>query len=76
MNEDNLTQYEYYEELVKVAESLGIPVIKQYAESQISENTPQFLADYIHLNELGAKQSANFIYSKMKKYFQNEQPSS
>lgn len=75
-NTANLTQYEYYEELAKVAESLGIPVIKQYAGSQISENTPQYLYDYIHTNALGAKQSANFIYSKMKQYFQNEQPSS
>lgn len=75
-NTANLTQYEYYEELAKVAESLGIPVIKQYAGSQISENTPQYLYDYIHCNELGAKQSAYFIYSQMKQYFQNQQSNS
>jgi hypothetical protein len=65
------TQYEYYEEIAKVAESLGIPVIKEYAGSQISENTPQYLLDNIHPNALGAKQSANFIWSKMKQYMPN-----
>lgn len=75
-NTASLTQYEYYEEMAKVAESLGAPVIKLYAESQISEKTPQYLYDYIHDNALGAKQSANLIYSKMKQYFQNEQSNS
>ena len=65
------TQFEYYEEIAKVAESLGIPVIKEYAGSQISENTPQYLLDNIHPNALGAKQSANFIWSQMKQYFPN-----
>ena len=72
LNSANLTQFEYYEEIAKVAESLGIPVIKQYAESQISENTPQYLYDYIHVNALGAEQSAYCIYSKMRHYFPNK----
>ena len=66
-----LTQYQYYSEIAKVAESLGVPVIKMYAESQISENTPQYLLDNIHPNALGAKQSANFIWSKMRQYLPN-----
>lgn len=70
-NASNLTQYEYYEEIAKVAESLAIPVIKQYAESQISENTPQYIADDIHPTAKGALQSANFIWSKMKQYYPN-----
>ena len=70
-NASNLTQYEYYEKIAKVAESLGIPVIKEYAESQISENTPQYLSDNIHPNALGAKQSANFIWSRMKTFIPN-----
>ena len=74
-NTAELTQFEYYEEMAKVAASLGIPVIKQYAGSQISENTPQYLYDYIHCNALGAQQSAYFIYSQMKLYFQNRQSS-
>lgn len=72
VNGAGLTQFEYYEEIAKVAESLGIPVIKEYAGSQISENTPQYLLDNIHPNALGAKQSANFIWSQMKQYYPNE----
>lgn len=64
-NTAGLTQYEYYEEIAKVAESLGIPVIKEYEISGISELMPQYLADNIHLNNLGAKQSANAIWSKI-----------
>lgn len=71
VNSAGLTQFEFYEEVAKVAESLGIPVIKMYAESQISENTPQFILDNIHPNALGAKQSANFIWGKMKQYYPN-----
>ena len=71
-NSANLTQKEYYDEIAKVAESLGIPVIKEYAESQISENTPQYMTDNIHPNALGAKQSAYFIWSKMKQYYANQ----
>ena len=71
-NSSSLTQYEYYEEISKVAESLGIPVIKGYAISGISENTPQYLMDNIHPTELGAKQMANVIYSQMRKYIPNE----
>lgn len=65
------TQFEYYEEIAKVAESMGIPVIKEYAVSQISENTPQYLADNIHLNALGAVQSAYAIWSQIKQYYPN-----
>lgn len=67
----NLTQYEYYNEIAKVAESLGVPVIKEYELSQISENTPQYLRDNIHLNALGAQQSANAIWSVMKQFYPN-----
>lgn len=66
------TQYEYYEEIAKVAESLGIPVIKLYSGSQISENTPQYLGDNIHPTQLGAKQTANYIWCKMRNYMPNE----
>lgn len=70
-NSANLTQFEYYEEIAKVAESLGIPVIREYAESQISENTPQYLLDNIHPNAMGAEQSARIIWMKMKQYLPN-----
>lgn len=68
-NAGGLTQYQYYEEIAKVANSLGIPVIKEYEISQISENAPQFLADNIHCNVLGATQSGNAIWSQMRQHY-------
>ena len=69
--ENGLTQFEFYNEIAKVAESLGVPVIYEYKESQISENTPQYLSDNIHCNNLGAKQSGTFIWNKMRAYNPN-----
>lgn len=66
VKKNNLTQYEYYSEIAKVAESLGIPVIREFELSGISELMPQYLADNIHLNALGAIQSANVIWNEMK----------
>ena len=71
VNGASLTQYEYYEEISKVANSLGIPVIKEYAESQISENTTRYFTDNIHPSALGAEQSANCIWSRMKEFMPN-----
>lgn len=65
IKKNNLTQWEYYEEIKKVAESLGIPVIREYALSGISELMPQYLDDNIHLNALGAIHSANVIWREM-----------
>lgn len=71
-NGAGLTQKEYYDEIAKVGESLGIPVIKEYAISQISENTPQYIVDNIHPTALGARQSANAIWSQMKQHYPNQ----
>lgn len=60
------TQFEFYEEIAKVAESLGIPVIKGYAISGMSELTPEYFIDNIHPNMLGSKQFADVIWSCMK----------
>jgi len=70
-NTASLTQIEFYDEVAKVAESLGIPVIKQYNQSQISEDTPQYLSDNIHPSEMGAEQSGNCIWMAMKQYAPN-----
>ena len=67
-NGNNLTQYQYYEEMAKVCESLGIPAIKLYTTSGISENTPQYLTDNIHPTKLGARQTAYCIWYQMKQY--------
>ena len=71
-NSGGLTQLQYYDEIAKVAQSLGVPVIKLYADSQISENTPQYLNDNIHPTDLGAKQTAYTIWSKMKQCYPNQ----
>lgn len=65
------TQYQYYDELAKVCDSLGIPTVKQYAISQISENTPQYFADDIHMNDLGARKSAHVIWDIIGRYYPN-----
>lgn len=72
LNDSNKTQFEYYEEIAKAAESLGVVVIKEYALSYISENTPQYLADNIHLNSLGSVQSGTTIWNEMKQYSINK----
>lgn len=72
VNSDGKTQYYWWEEIAKVAESLAIPVIKEYAISGISENTPQYLMDNIHCSTLGAEQSANAIWSVMRQHLPNE----
>lgn len=72
VKKNNLTQYEYYSEIAKVAESLGIPVIREFELSGISELMPQYLADNIHLNALGAIQSGNVIWNEMKLHPVNE----
>ena len=68
VKKNNLTQYEYYSEITKVAESLGVTVIKEYALSGICELMPQYLTDNIHLTALGAKQSGNVIWTEMSKH--------
>jgi hypothetical protein len=65
LNSENKTQLEYYEEIAKVAESMGIPIVYQNKLSGIDEKTPQYLIDNIHPNSLGALQSAKTIWSVM-----------
>jgi hypothetical protein len=73
LNQGGKTQYEWYEEISKVAESLGVPVIRLYAISGISENTPQYLLDNIHPSSpLGARQTAYSIWEEMKRYYPNQ----
>lgn len=66
VNASGLTQYEYYEGLAKVADSMSVPTIKVYKNSGINHYTADmYLADNIHLNKLGAKQEANTIWQSM-----------
>ena len=65
LNNDNKTQYDFYEECAKLCEFYGIPCIKEYALSSIGVFGTEYLADNIHLNTLGAQQSAQTIASVM-----------
>lgn len=60
------TQMEYYDEIAKLAASLGIPTIKGYATSGMNELVSDYYIDIIHPSPLGAKQFANVIWSAMK----------
>lgn len=68
LNGNGLTQYEYYSELQKVAESMGVACVPLYKESGIGENTPQYLTDNIHPTDLGARQTAYCIWYKMRQF--------
>lgn len=69
---NNFTQYQYYEECRRVCESMAIPVICQYKDSDISELTSSYYRDYIHLNNTkGAERSARTIWAVMKTYDPN-----
>ena len=72
VNSASQTQFEFYQEIEKVALSMGVRVIREYELSEISQLTEQYLSDNIHLNALGAKQSANAIWSAMKPTYPNE----
>lgn len=66
VNTANMTQFEYYQEIEKVALSMGVRVIREYELSEINPKTDQYLLDNIHLNPLGASQSAESIWSVIK----------
>ena len=65
LNGDNLTQYDFYEEIAKCCKFNSIPCIKEYAISSIGIWGTQYLDDNIHLNSLGAQQSAKVIAKAM-----------
>lgn len=67
-NPNGLTQFQYYEELAKVAECMGVKVIKLYAMSGMNEFTPQYFADDIHVNANGEVRSGDVIWSVMNPY--------
>ena len=62
----NLTQKEFYDEVSKVANTLGVPVIRLDEISGMNENTPYMYIDNIHPTAEGAEQTANAIWSVMK----------
>ena len=65
-NELDLTQWDYIDMTIKVAEFVGIPVIKCGQDSMINAQNPQYIADHIHHTYLGGYQYARTIWSKLK----------
>ena len=59
-------QFDYYEKLADVCALYGIPCIKEYKSGRFNQMTSRYYLDYIHLNPIGAKQSANVIWSELK----------
>ena len=63
---NGLTQTEFYDEIAKVADTLGIPTVRVDRNSGMSELTPYMYIDNIHPNAEGAEQTANTIWNVMK----------
>ena len=59
-------QLDYYETLAKVCMLYGVHCIKEYKNSNMNQDTQKYYLDYIHMNALGAEQSANAIWSELK----------
>lgn len=59
------TQYEFYSILEECANSIGIPVIPIYKIGGISEATPDYLADNIHLSASGGIKFATAMWNAM-----------
>ena len=65
---NNLTQYQYYEELAKVCENMGVPVLKVYADSNMCTQTSYMLIDNIHLNSTGVEHVGNLVWNFVKSF--------
>lgn len=65
-NDLDLTQWDYIDMTIKVAEFVGLPVIKCGQDSMINAQNPQYIADHIHHTYLGGYQYARTIWSKLK----------
>ena len=65
-NSLGLRQIDYIEMACKVAEYVGIPVIRCGQDSMINCNNPNYIVDQIHHTELGGYQYAKTIWAKLK----------
>jgi hypothetical protein len=61
-----LSQNDYIDMTIKVAQYVGIPVIHCGRDSMINASNPNYLADHIHHSYLGGKQYAKVIWQKLK----------
>lgn len=65
-NDLGLTQWDYIDMTIKVAEFVGIPVITCGQDSMINNQNPDYIADHIHHTYLGGYQYAKAIWAKLK----------
>jgi hypothetical protein len=63
---NNLTQFEFYNEIAKVAESMSVPVCKGYEISQMNEYSADYFIDNIHPTAKGASHFAYVINDNYK----------
>lgn len=66
LNGLGLSQQDYIDTAIAVAESMGITVIDAGAKSMINEEHPEYLIDHIHHTELGGQKYAEAIWSELK----------
>ena len=64
-----ITQFEFAEQIERVARLNSVPVINVFAEGGFGYarvKTRDYQVDNIHLNDLGGKNVGNFVWSKLK----------
>jgi len=66
INKLGLTQRDYNETIIKMAQFLGCRYIDAGAKSQINQWHPEYLADHLHQSYLGGEQYAQTIWSELK----------
>ena len=66
LNSLNKTQNDYNNVIRDVGKFLGVHVIDAGGESQVNEDRPDYLADWIHQSELGGEQYARTIWGHLK----------
>ena len=65
---NNLTQYQYYEEMVKVCDAMGIPCLKWYAVSGLNNKVTYMQIDNIHLNSKGVEHIGNLTWDFIRRF--------
>ena len=65
-NHNGLTQRDYTQMAMLIAENAGIAVIDAGSSAMINQYHPEYLADQIHHSELGGKQYALSVWMELK----------
>lgn len=65
-NSLGLSQMDYNRMIKDVAEYVGIPCIDVATLSNITQETPDYYVDHLHHTELGGRQFANTVWSRLR----------